>query len=447
MPRQGLLHWLRRNKQEPREKGAKRLRFSKFWRRIPWLERLEERIVPATVNEVEPNDVLALATAMSLTQDPGTSHFYTGLGLGSLGTTSDADYWSFTAQTGDRISVAGDGGLNANSAYIELRNASDTILTQAGDYNGGHAQITNFLIPTDGTYYVKVHTYYSGYTLSTYSLRVDESRGFLAEAESNDSTGSASAITLSPGDAGHATGQVSGNITTSTDTDYFNLGNLRSGDTVDLSAALPSVSTLDPHIRLIRAEGGGVLAESSGSSHTTFTLTADDTYYAQVTANTASTAGNQALYLLTADIADATAPTVVGTNLPALYSPGRALSFDGVNDYVRVPDAASLQPASGITLEGWFNFSAVGGLRHLITKTAGTGTADSFALWHDGSHLLGSIGNTSGNPNQLSYTWTPQLGDLVPHCVYLRRCHQFPDPVHRREYCRLQHHDGVDGLR
>ena len=34
---------------------------------------------------------------------------------------------------------------------------------------------------------------------------------------------------------------------------------------------------------------------------------------------------------------------------------GNALSFDGVNDYVEVPNSASLNPTSHITVEAWFN--------------------------------------------------------------------------------------------
>src|SRR5206468_4069130 len=93
----------------------------------------------------------------ALTQGP--AGFYTSLGTGAIGTTSDVDYWRFSALKGDRVSIAGDGGINANSAYVELRNAGDTIISQAGDYNGGHALISNFTVTTDGTYYVKVRTW------------------------------------------------------------------------------------------------------------------------------------------------------------------------------------------------------------------------------------------------------------------------------------------------
>src|SRR5262249_7376099 len=160
-------------------------------------------------------------------------------------------------------------------------------------------------------------------------------RGFLAEAEPNSTTATASAITLTPGSTGHAVGQVSGNITTSSDTDFFSLGNLHASDVVDLSVAKPGNSTLDPRIDLIQGTTGGFPAPPPATTPLNSPLTAGALYSAKVSANPAATAGNQALYVLNADITDTLPPSLTYNTLPVAYSAGSVLSFDGVNDYVQ----------------------------------------------------------------------------------------------------------------
>src|SRR5262249_5179283 len=138
-------HWLKNKAKAPRV----RRRWPSGRRQRPLsFEQLEERVLLSATNEVEPNNALALATALNLVEDPAGSGFFTRLGVGALSPANDVDYWRFNAQAGDRVTVAGDGGLNNNSVYLYLRNANDGVLAQAGDYGGGHAQINNFLIPT-----------------------------------------------------------------------------------------------------------------------------------------------------------------------------------------------------------------------------------------------------------------------------------------------------------
>src|SRR5262249_12871808 len=84
------------------------------------VEPLEKRVLLSAVPEVEPNDALSVATALTTTFGP--TGFFTSLGTGSLSTTSDVDYWRFDGLKGDRVSVAGDGGSGNNSAFVELRN-------------------------------------------------------------------------------------------------------------------------------------------------------------------------------------------------------------------------------------------------------------------------------------------------------------------------------------
>ena len=65
--------------------------------------------------------------------------------------------------------------------------------------------------------------------------------------------------------------------------------------------------------------------------------------------------------------------TVAGGAPRAAGRFGNALSFDGVNDLVRIPDAGSLNLASGMTLEAWVNPAAAGGARTVLLKERRTG--------------------------------------------------------------------------
>lgn len=392
--------------------GCRRLARRKAFR--PLVESLEVRLLLAQVNEVESNDALVLATALSLTQDP--AGFFNGIGLGGHPTTDAADYWRFDANAGDRVTIAGEGGSGSNSIVIEFRNSLDQIIVQAGDTSTGRPQITNQLIATTGTYYVRTHTNSAGALLSTYTLRTDVSRGLSAETEANNTTATASAVALTPGPAGHAVGRASGNVTTSADLDYFNLGNLRAGDLVDLSISKPANSTLDPRIQLIQATTGAVLTTATGSGHLTLAIPTDGIYYAQVAANTAATAGMQALYVLTADVSDAAAPSVLSSTLPTALQSGKAVTFDGLNDYVVASDSPSLRPTN-LTIEGWVNFSSLAGVKILFGKSVGAGGFESYTVWLDGTSLRAIVGDASGDGPLLSTTWAPTLGTWY-HVAY-----------------------------
>jgi hypothetical protein len=67
--------------------------------------------------------------------------------------------------------------------------------------------------------------------------------------------------------------------------------------------------------------------------------------------------------------------TISGAQWVAEGRYGAALRFDGVDDIVRVTDAASLDLTSGMTLEAWVRPTALSGWRTVIMKEVGGGLA------------------------------------------------------------------------
>jgi Ca2+-binding RTX toxin-like protein len=54
------------------------------------------------------------------------------------------------------------------------------------------------------------------------------------------------------------------------------------------------------------------------------------------------------------------------TFVPGLV--GQAFSFDGIDDYIRVPNHPSLSPTEGLTIEAWVNFASTDGAHTIIAK-------------------------------------------------------------------------------
>jgi hypothetical protein len=76
---------------------------------------------------------------------------------------------------------------------------------------------------------------------------------------------------------------------------------------------------------------------------------------------------------------------------------GNALSFDGIDDWVTVADAASLDLSTGMTLEAWVKPATLDGWETVLLKQQGVG-AFSYALYaHDGGTLPEGAPVPSGN--------------------------------------------------
>jgi len=97
--------------------------------------------------------------------------------------------------------------------------------------------------------------------------------------------------------------------------------------------------------------------------------------------------------------------TINGPTSTASGKYGRALSFDGTNDRVDVPDAASLDLTTGMTLEAWVKPTTVTGWRTAILKERGTNDL-LYALYASNgakpqAEAFTGAENSSGGPTAL----------------------------------------------
>jgi glucose/arabinose dehydrogenase/PKD repeat protein len=103
--------------------------------------------------------------------------------------------------------------------------------------------------------------------------------------------------------------------------------------------------------------------------------------------------------------------TVNGATRTASGRYGRALSFDGTNDRVDVPDSASLDLTTAMTLEAWVKPTAISGWRTAILKERGT-TGHVYALYASegnapiAENFTGSYNGATGAAPLTLNAWT-----------------------------------------
>ncbi len=88
-----------------------------------------------------------------------------------------------------------------------------------------------------------------------------------------------------------------------------------------------------------------------------------------------------------------------------------ALDFDGVDDYVLIPNAASLQITGPITISFWANITNNSGISTLISRSTGTdGEYEVFADFRSGATTLawrpGTVTNLTTFFNGFTGVWT-----------------------------------------
>lgn len=119
------------------------------------------------------------------------------------------------------------------------------------------------------------------------------------------------------------------------------------------------------------------------------------------TANDKSTNGNNG-YLLNMDPA---LSWKLWDGSPACAAPHNALDFDGVNDYVSIPDAGNLNFVQEFTLEAWIYKREMGDERIIDKGIAGTTDGYSIDTYQSKIRFIGGGMNVSGSTNLNLNTW------------------------------------------
>jgi len=103
--------------------------------------------------------------------------------------------------------------------------------------------------------------------------------------------------------------------------------------------------------------------------------------------------------------------TVSGATWIATGKVGGALSFDGVNDWVTVPNAPDLNPATGLTVMTWIYPTVSNGVRDVVIKE-GAGV-DVYNLYHrnwrgrpEANVLIGGVNRTAEGTSLPANAWS-----------------------------------------
>ncbi len=112
---------------------------------------------------------------------------------------------------------------------------------------------------------------------------------------------------------------------------------------------------------------------------------------------------------------------------------GRAIDFDGVNDYVSVADANSLDLTTGMTLEAWVQLDTVSSWRTAILKEKPG--SDVYALYSSNAtnNPQGEFFTSLGRPQEGRRAAALERGHLDPPGRDLRRGHRARLPQRRPE--------------
>ena len=300
------------------------------------------------IEDVEPNGTFATATPI-----PGTNQVVRG----NLFPNGDVDFYSFTAAAGDRLYAATMTSFSAGSStdsQMTLLASDGTTVIEFDDDNGSFAglssSIAGAVIPTAGTYYIRINDFTAGTTSERpYELHFRLQSGApTPEVESNDTPATANPLP--------ANGWVSGtrNPAAATEQDWYSF-NLNAGDTVYLSLdtdperdavvwngrlGVALFGDANNQILVVDDAGTGDVAPNPNipSEALFMTVKSAGTYFAFVDSASAAVGGPTATYTLSVSVHPAAnegvnCTTYTSTDVPKTIGPGTGL----VSSVITVP--------------------------------------------------------------------------------------------------------------
>jgi subtilisin-like proprotein convertase family protein len=263
--------------------------------------------------------------------------------LGNVYPNADEDYFSFTANAGDRVYAAIMTSFSANGSndsFLEIIDPGGGVLeadNDDGSFGGLSSSIAGVTIPANGLYFVHVRHNLTTSQLRPYHLHFRLQSGLpAAELEPNNTTDTATPLP--------AAGWVAGSIGAVGDADLYSLS-LNAGDTVFLSLDLdPERNAVTWNGRIGLGVFGGLILVANDASVTSpnseaffFTVKESGVYYVLVDSAVPGAGDASFTYHLSASVHPAAAPA------------GSCTTYTS-NTAVSIPDAG--QATSIITVPG-----------------------------------------------------------------------------------------------
>ncbi len=248
----------------------------------------------ATANLNGGNVTILTANAVKALPVDTTTGLASGYGRGNLINTSLGDYFSWTGTAGDVVQVASEtpGNPGSSGLFYQIENYAGSRLTYFYGNANGAGQSSPITLPYTGTYLIEVSANY-GYT-GEYRIRVTEAAPTVQLVANYDNAynSSPNVPVLTNTSPGNLTATVAGYISQADPNgDYFSLGNVLAGTTLNLTLSQPANSLLGGVLNIYNSSGVNETNNVTAGNTLSYTVPAGagGTYYARVSSASTTT--------------------------------------------------------------------------------------------------------------------------------------------------------------